>query len=255
MRELKLLYHQIGYERKSYFRNPAAAGFSFIFPVMFLVIFGVLYGDKIIKVGDMHVKGIQYSVPQILVFSVVGTTFVSLVINLSLRRDSGELKRKRGTPVSPTVILGGVVGNGVLMSMIMTVLVLVIGIVVFGVTIPVDRIPTLFLTVLVGALSFCALGAATASLVPNGDAAPAFANIVIFPLYFLSGVFIPDIPSGIASVADWLPLRPFLTALFSLFDPIHGSAVPDWGHLAIVLAWGVLGAVVAVRYFRWVPRR
>jgi ABC-2 type transport system permease protein len=256
MRELTLLYRQIGYERKSYFRNPAAAGFSFIFPVMFLVIFGVLYGSKYIDIGTMHVKGIQYSVPQILVFSVVGTTFVSLVINLSLRRDSGELKRKRGTPVSPGVILGGVVGNGVLMSLIMTVLVLAIGVIIFGVHVDIDRLPTLIVTVILGAVSFCALGAAVAALVPNGDAAPAFANIVIFPLYFLSGVFIPDIPKGIANFAEFLPLRPFLQALFRVFDlSPAGTATPDWGHLAVVLAWGAVGAVVAIRFFRWTPRR
>jgi ABC-2 type transport system permease protein len=255
MRDLTLLYRQVGYERRSYFRNPAAAGFSFIFPVMFLVIFGVLYGHDTITIGDRAVKGIQYSVPQIIVFSVVGTTFVSLVINLSLRRDSGELKRKRGTPVSPGVILGGVVGNGVLMSLIMTVIVLLIGVIVFGVHVDVDRLPALLITVVLGALAFCALGSAVAALVPNGDAAPAFANIVIFPLYFLSGVFIPDIPEGIAHVADFLPLRPFLEALFRIFDTVNGSATPDWGHLGVVLIWGAVGAVIAVRFFRWTPRR
>lgn len=254
MHDLVLMFRQIGYERKSFFRNPAAAGFTFIFPVMFLVIFGVLYGDQTYDLPTGRVHAIQYQVAQILVFSVVGTTFVSLVTTLAIRRDTGELKRKRGTPVSPAVILGGVVGNGVLLSLLMTVLVVTLSVVLFGADVDLARLPVLLLTLVLGALTFCALGALVAALVPNGDAAPAFANLTIFPLYFLSGVFIPDIPESFATIAGVLPLRPFLLALSKVFDP-SASGAPDWANLAVVAAWGVVAAVLAVRLFRWSPRR
>ncbi len=152
-------------------------------------------------------------------FSVVGATFVSLVISLSLRRDTGELKRKRGTPVSPAVILAGIIGNGVVLSILMASLVIGLAVVLFGATVDLERLPELLLTLVVGALTFCALGAAVAAFVPNGDAAPAFANITIFPLYFISGVFIPDVPESLASIAGALPLRPFLLALSKVFNP------------------------------------
>lgn len=254
MRDLVLMFRQVGYERRSFFRNPAAAGFTFVFPVMFLVIFGVLYGDQTYNGPTGPIKAIQYQVAQILVFSVVGTTFVSLVTTLAIRRDTGELKRKRGTPVSPSVILGGVVGNGVLLSILMTVLVIALSVVLFGAEIQVARIPLLLFTLVVGALAFCALGATVAAFVPNGDAAPAFANLTIFPLYFLSGVFIPDIPDTFKEIAGVLPLRPFLIALSKVFDPA-ASGVPDWGNLAVVGAWGLAASLLAVRYFRWSPRR
>jgi ABC-2 type transport system permease protein len=254
VRDLVLMYRQVGYERRSFFRNPAAAGFTFVFPVMFLVIFGVLYGDQTYDLPTGKVPAIQYQMAQILVFAVVGTTFVSLVTTLAIRRDTGELKRKRGTPVSPSVFLGGVIGNGVLLSLLMTVLVVALSVVLFGASLDVDRIPVLVLTVLVGALTFCALGTLVAALVPNGDAAPAIANLSIFPLYFLSGVFIPDIPESFASIAGVLPLRPFLVALAAVFDP-SASGAPDWANLAVVAVWGVVAAVLAVRLFRWSPRR
>jgi ABC-2 type transport system permease protein len=254
MRDLVLMYRQVGYERRSFFRNPAAAGFTFIFPVMFLVIFGVLYGDQTYDGPTGPIHAIQYQVAQILVFSVVGTTFVSLVTTLAIRRDSGELKRKRGTPVSPGVILGGVVGNGVLLSLFMTVLVIVLSVVLFGAHVDLERIPVLLVTLITGALAFCALGATVAAFVPNGDAAPAFANLTIFPLYFLSGVFIPDIPDTFKTIAGFLPLRPFLLALSKVFDPAS-PAGPDWGNLAVVAGWGLVASLLAVRYFRWSPRR
>jgi ABC-2 type transport system permease protein len=254
MRELMLLVRQIGDERRSFFRNPAAAGFTFVFPVMFLVIFGLLYGDTTIDGPNGPIRGIQFQIAQILVFSVVGTTYVSLVISLSLRRDTGELKRKRGTPVSAVTILGGIVGNGVLLALMMSAVVIIIAAVLFGATLDVVRVPQLVVTVIVGALAFCALGAAVAGFVPNGDAAPAFANLTIFPLYFISGVFIPDIPASFAQLAGALPLRPFLLALSKVFDPTVPAAF-DWGNLAVVAAWGAAASVLAVRSFRWTPRR
>ncbi|MEH3054864.1 MAG: ABC transporter permease [Patulibacter minatonensis] len=254
MRELRLLIRQIGYERRSFFRNPAAAGFTLIFPVMFLVIFGLLYGGQTYDLPSGKVDAIQYQLAQILVFSVVGTTFVGLVTSLAIRRDSGELKRKRGTPVSAVVILGGVIGNGVLLSAIMSVLVVTLSVVLFGADLPLAHVPALVVSIVVGALTFCALGCLVAAIVPNGDSASATANLVIFPLYFLSGIFIPDVPDSIESFAGHFPLRPFLLSLASVFDT-KATAGPDWGQLAIVAVWGVIAAALAVRYFRWSPRR
>lgn len=254
MRDLALLYRQIGDERRSFFRNPAAAGFTFVFPVMFLIIFGLLYGSDTYDGPDGPIKGIQFQIAQILVFSVVGTTFVSLVISIALRRDTGELKRKRGTPVAPAIILGGIVGNGVLLALMMTALVMAIAAVLFGASLQLERVPELLITIIIGSLAFCALGAAVAAFVPNGDAAPAFANLTIFPLYFISGIFIPDVPSSFEEIAGALPLRPFLLALSKLFNPSVPAAL-DWQNLLIVAAWGAVASLIAVRFFRWTPRR
>lgn len=254
MSDLVLAFRQVGWERKSFFRNPAAAGFTFVFPVMFLVIFGLLYGDETYDLPGGKIPAVQYQLAQILVFSVVGTTFVGLVTSLAIRRDTGELKRKRGTPVSPAVILSGVIGNGVLLALMMSALVIALSVVLFGADIELARVPVLILTLLVGALTFCALGTLVAGLVPNGDSASAIANLTIFPLYFLSGVFIPDIPDGFESAAGVFPLRPFLLSLAQVFDP-SASAAPDWANLAVVALWGVVAALLSVKIFRWSPRR
>ncbi len=254
MHDLALTFRQIGWERKAFFRNPAAAGFTFIFPVMFLVIFGAVYGDETYHLSTGSIPAIQYQLAQILVFSVVGTTFVGLVTSIAIRRDTGELKRKRGTPVSPAVILGGIIGNGVLLALLMSALVIALSIVLFGAEIEPERLPALLLTLTVGALTFCALGALVAALVPNGDSASATANLVIFPLYFLSGIFIPDIPETFEHIASVFPLRPFLLSLSELFNPA-ASGAPDWANLAVVAAWGIAASILAVRVFRWSPRR
>lgn len=254
IQQLKLAGWQIAYEVRSYYRNPAAAGFTFGFPIMFLIIFGLIYGDATYDTPNGQVRGIQFQMAQMLVFAVVGTTYVGLVTMLALRRDSGELKRKRGTPVSPGVILTGVVGQGVVLSLAMSVVVIALSVVLFGAQLELARVGTIVLTLTIGALAFCAIGSAVAALVPNGDAASPVANLTIFPLYFISGIFIPDISETLERIAGVLPLRPFLLALSKLFDPA-GSAAVDWGNLAVVAGWGLVAALIAVRFFRWSPQR
>jgi ABC-2 type transport system permease protein len=77
------------------------------------------------------------------------------------------------------------------------------------------------------------------------------------PLYFLSGVFIPEteIPDGVLHVANLFPIRHFFEAFFAAWDPTTVGAGLEWGHLAIVAAWGALGLVLAIRFFRWTPRQ
>ena len=98
-----------------------------------------------------------------------------------------------------------------------------------------------------------------AAVIPHADAAPAIVNGILFPILFVSGVFFPvQDDSVLTRIGDIFPVRHFVNAVFSAFDPriTHGVAHGwNWGDLAIVAAWGVAGAIVAVRKFRWDPRR
>ncbi|HJX32846.1 MAG TPA: ABC transporter permease, partial [Solirubrobacterales bacterium] len=87
-------------------------------------------------------------------------------------------------------------------------------------------------------------------------AAEPIVNALLLPLYFLSGVFIPDdqLPNGVIHFADIFPIRHFFEAFFNAYVPAGGGAGVSWGNLAIVAAWGVVGLLIAVRYFRWTPR-
>ena len=107
------------------------------------------------------------------------------------------------------------------------------------------------------AFSFSCLGFALAAVIPTADAAPAVTNATVLPLYFLSGVFIPqdELPNGVLNFADVFPIRHFFEAMFTAWDPNTTGAGFEFGNLAVVAAWGLLGLLVAVRFFRWEPRR
>jgi hypothetical protein len=83
------------------------------------------------------------------------------------------------------------------------------------------------------------------------DVVPPTAQLVLFPLLFLSGTYLPIHSQVLNQVTGWLPIRPFNEALTG---PLSRHAGADWRHLAVLAAWGVIGAIVAVRRFRWDPR-
>jgi ABC-2 type transport system permease protein len=196
-------------------------------------------------------------VPAIITLAVISATTVKLATNLPAEREAGRLKRVRGTPLPPAAFVAGRVGNSLVISVIMVALVSLIGALVYGVQIPTETMPAMLVTLAVGAFSFSCLGFALAAVIPTEEAAPAVTNATVLPLYFLSGVFIPEneIPDGVLNFADPFPIRHFFEAMFTAWDPNTTGSGFELGHLAVVAAWGVFGLLVAIRFFRWEPRR
>lgn len=247
--DLSLLGRQIGYEQRSFWRNPAAAGFSFFFPIVFMVILASVFGNN--KVSDLgNIRYVQYYVPSIVAFGIMGVTFTNLAISVTFKREAGTLKRMRGSALPAWIYLSGLIGNSVVVGILLTVLVIVFGVVVYSVTVP-GNIFALIVTLAVGAACFCALGLALTTVIPNEDAAPAIVNLVFFPLLFISGTFF-EIPknSVLVKIAAAFPVRHFITATLAVFDPhVHSS----WrgGDLLIMAIWGAAGLIVAARRFKW----
>jgi ABC-2 type transport system permease protein len=124
-----------------------------------------------------------------------------------------------------------------------------------GVAVPWERLPAVLLTLVVGAAAFCCLGIALTAAIPSQEAAAPIVNALLLPLYFLSGVFIPEdqLPNGVIDFAGVFPIRHFFDAFFDAYVPAGGTAV-SWDNLAVVAIWGVAGALLAARFFRWTPR-
>lgn len=249
-----LAWHQFRYDQRTFWRSPASVFFTVMLPLLFLVIFNGLFGDGTIEALGLSVS--TYYVPGIITLAVVSATTQSLAINLTGDREAGRLKRVRSTPLPAWAFVAGRVGNSFVTSVLMVVLVAGIGRLAYGVPLPGATVPALALTLLVGAAAFSCLGFALTAVIPTDDAASPITNVVLLPLYFISGVFVPqtEIPDGALHVADLFPVRHFFEAFLAAWDPATAGAGFEWGHLAAVAAWGALGLVVAVRWFRWAPR-
>ena len=256
MSAVALAVHQFRFDQKIFWRNPASVFFTVMLPVIFLVIFSSLFSGDDVEVGGETISTETYYVPAITALGVVSATLVNLAINLTRARDAGQLKRVRGTPVPTWVVFAGRIGNSIVLSLLMLFLVSAIGALVFGVDIPWNHLPAILVTLVIGAASFSALGIALTSVIPSDEAAPAVTNFSVLPLYFLSGVFIPqtEIPNGVLDFASLFPIRHFFLAFFTSYDPAVAGAGFEWGHLAIVAGWGLVGLLLAIRFFRWTPR-
>jgi ABC-2 type transport system permease protein len=246
-----LLWHQIRYEQLTFWRNPQAAIFTFIFPVVVMTLFGALFRGMEASDYFYDRTALQYYLATVTGMSVLGSCYSQLAIVLSTRRQSGILKRSRATPLPASVYFGGLVAHCVLVSVIDVALITLVGR-LYGVTLPGPaQWPVLALTLLLGAASFCAIGVGIASLIRNAEAAPGVVQFILFPLTVLSGTYMPIHSDLMNAIADALPVKPFNEALLSAFTSSSGF---PWQNLAVLLMWGAAGAVVAVRRFRWDPR-
>lgn len=255
MRAISLALHEFRFAQKVFWRNPASVFFTALLPVLFLFIFATIFGNDRIDELD-GVKITTYYIPAIVTLAVISATMVNLAMNVTIAREEGLLKRGRGTPLPPWVFIAGRVGNAIVISTIMLVVVTLIGKLVYDAPIPWERIPAIAVTLIVGATSFCCLGLAMTVIIPSREAASAITNAITLPLYFLSGIFIPEseIPDGVLSFANHFPVRDFFESFFTAYSPNTVGPGFEWGELAVVAVWGLGGLLIALRYFRWTPR-
>jgi ABC-2 type transport system permease protein len=182
-------------------------------------------------------------IPGIAGMSIMATTFTALAFNVTFLREQGILKRMRGTPLPTRDYLGALVGSAVINAVVQVVLVFAIGKLAYGVDLP-DEPGAVLVYAVVGVAAFAALGIALSHAIPNFDAAGAYTNAVFLPVIFISGVFysVDDLPRVLEVIGAALPLR-------HVIDGLAGDG--SGAGLAVVAAWGMLGAILAVRYFRW----
>ena len=230
-----------------------AAGFTFAFPLVFLVIFVAIYKNETVEIAGGSVKYAQYYVPTIISFGIISACYTNLSITTTHRRETGLMKRARGTPLRPGLYIGGIVGNSGLIALILSTLVLALGLTVYGVTFP-NHLAAYVLTTLVGAFCFSSLGLLLSTLIPNEDSAPAIVNFIIFPLLFISGTFAPvPLDSTLGRISSIFPVRHLNEAMTTVFDPfVTGSAISPY-NLSVMLAWGIGGTILTVVRFRWEP--
>ena len=256
MNAVALALRQIRYENTAFWRNPAAAFFTIVFPLMFLVIFNLVFGDVGTDEKGEPVNTANFFVPGIVVFAVVGACYTNVAMGICFSRDGGLLKRVRGTPLPGWSYLFGRIAHSVLIATLLVVIVTGAGVLFYDVDVPTNTLAAFLLALVAGAATLCALGLAITAIIPNADASPAIVNASILPLLFISDVFIPmdGAPQWLTTLADIFPFRHFALALHTSFLTETGTGF-EWGHLLVMAGWLVAGLLIAVRFFRWEPRR
>jgi ABC-2 type transport system permease protein len=250
-RDLGLVAWQIRYEQRAYWRNRGRGFFTFVFPLMFLVIFASLDSGAHIK----SYGGISYDdflVPGILAYSVITTTFVNLAISTAILRDDGVLKRMQGTPLPRWAYVAARVGSSALVMAALAVIVIVAGVAFWGLSLRVEAVPAIIVTLLLGTAAFTTLGIGILRFVKNAETAPVIINLFVFPLTFISNIWFPTngLPSTLRSIAAIFPIKPLASSLQYAFDPLHHGLAFDGSSLRTLVIWAAVGTFAMVRFLR-----
>lgn len=244
---LNLTWRQYRLERHMFWRNPSAAFFNFVLPLLFLAAGGAILS------GNQH--DLNRLVPAIAGMSVMSTTFTALAYNIVFLRERGVLKRIRGTPLPTISYFGGVAANAVTNTALQIAIVVLAGRVIFGIGWPRHWLE-LVVFVVVGVVAFAALGVAFAHLIPNFESTAAYVNAVFLPVVFISFYVFDSksAPGFLHSIAEGLPLKPLIDGLFAAM--VSGSSLgKHWDALAVIALWGAFGLYFAVRGFSWEQSR
>jgi ABC-2 type transport system permease protein len=238
-----LTWRQYRLERRLFWRNPSAAFFNFLLPLLFLALFGAIF--------SANQKDLNVIVPGIAGMSVMSTTFSALAFNMTFLREIGVLKRMRGTPLPSGVYLTGIALNAVTNTVVQVAIITGAGKAFFGVDWPKDFLE-LAVFVFAGVACFASLGIALSHAIPNFDSAPAYVNAIFLPLIFISGVFYDAdrAPQFLLDIAQILPLKHLIDGLSAAM--VNGTSLAhNWDALAVIGAWAVFGIFFAIRGFSW----
>src|SRR6478752_4667168 len=214
---LTLAWRQYRLERRMCWRNPSAAFFNFLLPLILLALIGGLASND--------QKALNIIVPGIAGLSIMSTTFTALAFNMTQLRETEVLKRIRGTQLP------------------------------FGVGWPKDWIALVVFTT-AGVTCFAALGVAYSHAIPNFESAPAYVNAVFLPVILISGVFFDAnrAPKLVRDIAEVLPLKYVVDGLSGAM--VTGKGVADnLTALGVIALWAAVGIFFAIRGFSWEARR
>ncbi|MCX6571467.1 MAG: ABC transporter permease [Candidatus Aminicenantes bacterium] len=236
-------------EIKLYLRQPEAAFFTLVFPMLLLFLFGSIYGNTPNPFfGNRGM--VDVSTPAYLAMIIGSTGLMSMAITVSSNREKGVLRRYRATPLRPAAVLASQVIVNFLMTLFGGVLLIASARLVFGLRFE-GRPLDVLLGFTLSCLSFFAVGFLLASVARTARAANILGMVLYFPNLFLSGATIPKqiFPPAVKAVSKFIPLTHVVNLLQGLWigNPLGKHLL----EIAVLAGLLVLGVAVSAKAFRW----
>jgi ABC-2 type transport system permease protein len=256
--ELRLIGIQTHYSLRALFRTPRAVVFSVIFPPLLVIIFNSIFkssgsGNDTVQFAGTTLSNQSYFTAGIMAYAITLSSFSTLAITLTTQRETGQLKRYRGTPVPAWTFIAALVVRSIAVMCLTVSATLVAG-AAYGASIGTEGVVGLVVYAVLGTATMCALGIALTAVTPTAEAASALAPFSAVLLSFISGVFVPidQIGTTLADVGRIFPLAHLAEGLqLSFAGPGTGLTA---GNVGALVVWALAAIVIATRRFRWEPQ-
>jgi len=243
-------------EIKLFLREPFAIVFVLVFPLMMMMLLSAVFGDdqeeaRAIENGMLVWRGVvpvdYYTAASVAVI-IAALGLMTLPINLAGYREQGILKRLRASSVPVWTLFGAQLTVALLTFVAGTIVMGVVAWLVYDALLPEDPLGVI-VAVLLGTVTFGALGLLLATLIDSSRAAQGIGLLLFFSMWLICGTAPPRavLPSGLRDFSDLLPLTHLVLAIQ---DPWYGFGWSGGG-LAVLAAWAIAAGVPALWFFKW----
>ncbi|MEV0251127.1 ABC transporter permease [Nocardia sp. NPDC050712] len=246
-------------ELKMFFRRPEQLALTFSMPAVICVLLGSIFKTEL---PEAHVETGTIIAASIIAYGILSTSFINLGISIADDRDTGALRRFRGTPTTAVSYFIGKIMLVLIASIAETVLLLLVGVFAFDLTLPTDLSTwlTFAWVFLLGVVSCSLLGIAVSNFASNAVAAAAVTNAPAIGLQFLSGTFVvplTTLPVWMLTIGSIFPVKwmaqgfraTLLPADAAIYEPAGTWEL--WRIFFVLAAWCVGGLIACVTLFRW----
>lgn len=232
-------------------RNHLTLFWNLAFPVFLLVIYYFAFGQG--QVGDTNY--ITWVVPGVVVFNILSFGLLGSGTMMVHMREQGILQRLQATPVPALSLVGGYLLVNVLICLLQGTLIVSFAALVFGMPLTWTGVLRAFPMVIIGIVTFVAIGQVISGAAPTTGAAVIAGQVLNFSQMFITDMVMPvqTMPMWLQKAVPYLPAY----AVVQLVRPplLEGQFGPKLGfNLLIATAYIVLATLAAARLFRWAPR-
>jgi len=218
--------------------------------------------NKIEKIASVSVhqievrpyRRIDFYLPGMIGFSLIGSAVFGVAFLFFALRETLVLKRMYASPVTKAnIVLGESLGR-VFFQLLIVIVLILFGKYAYHFTLANGFVTFLELLVLsaLALIVFMGFGFFVSSVARNQNVIPIYANLFMFPQYFLSGTFFPKtiLPQSIHWLIEALPLTALNDSLRKVaFEGLHLNDC--WKQIGILGAWGIVIHTLAIWVFRW----
>ncbi|MEY8018238.1 ABC transporter permease [Mycobacterium sp. HUMS_12744610] len=249
-------------ELKMFYRRPEQLALTFSMPAVICVLLGSIFSAKL-PGSDISTGAVIAA--SMLAYGILSTSFINLGISIAADRDTGALRRLRGTPTTAASYFVGKVCLVAIVSLAEAVILLLVGVLAFDLHLPTSLSGWFTLTwvFLLGVISCSLAGIFISNVASNAVSAAVITNGPAVGLQFVSGTYVPlmVLPQWMLSIGSLFPVKWMAQGFRSVLLPSRMATFEpagSWEHgriLLVLLAWSAGGLIACLSVFRWSDQR